>query len=141
MSRSAQSAGAAVIFPPDLRTFLDRPLFASIATVNADGGPHLAFIWYQVDGDRILINSRVERHWPRNLERDGRISFGVRDPDNPTHWVGVQGGAERLRDGEAAVADIMEMCRRYDDGDPERFRGQNRVTFALNVERSYQYGA
>jgi PPOX class probable F420-dependent enzyme len=141
MSRSAQSAVVAGAIPPEVRASLDRPLFASIATINPDGGPHLAFVWYQLDGDRILLNSRAERHWPKNLERDGRVHFGVRDPENPTHWVGVYGRAERLREGDAALADIMAMCRRYDDGDPERFRGQNRVTFALVPERTYEYGA
>ena len=35
-------------------------------------------IWYRLEDDgRILINSRVTRFWPANLQRDGRVSLAV----------------------------------------------------------------
>src|SRR6478672_6220543 len=50
------------------RTFLGRPgLYAVIATIDADGSPRQAVIWYRVDGDEIVINSLVGRRWPANL--------------------------------------------------------------------------
>ena len=62
------------------RTFLGRPgLYATIATIDADGSPRQAVIWYRVDGDEIVINSLVGRRWPANLLRDPRIAVAVHD--------------------------------------------------------------
>lgn len=127
--------------PGNVRAFLAAPRFATIATLDADGSPHQAVVWYGLDGDSLLINSRRERHWPRNLARDPRISVAVYELERPTHWVGLKGRAELIRDGDAALEDIMAFARRYADGDPERFRGQDRVTFRVVAETTFEYGA
>jgi PPOX class probable F420-dependent enzyme len=123
-----------------IRRFLDAPRNATLATLGPDGAPHTAVIWYGLDGDDLLINSRRERRWPRNLARDPRISLAVPDADVPNHWVGVKGRAELIRDGDAAVADIQTLARRY-GGDPDSFVGQDRVTFRISVESIFEYGA
>ena len=126
--------------PDDIRTFLSAPRYATLATISADGAPHQAVIWYAVDGDDLLINSRRERHWPRNLLRNPQVSLAVTDAAEPNHWVGVKGRAELLRDGDAALADIQGMARRYDGGDGRQFAGQDRVTYRVVIESSFEYG-
>jgi PPOX class probable F420-dependent enzyme len=142
-SHSPTPAGAApdVALPPEIRAFLETPRYATIATVNADGSPHLAFVWFLLDGDTIVINSRTERIWPRNLQRDPRIHLGIRerDDEDPDRWVGIKGRAEVIREGEPAVEDIQAMARRYGD-DPVRFAGQSRISFAIRPERTFHYG-
>ena len=125
---------------PNVRAFLAAPRWATIATLNDDGSPHQAVVWYLLEGDRILINSRRERRWPRNLERDGRISLAVHDHVQAEHWVGLRGQAGVLRIGEGALADIATMARRY-GGDPDAYRDQNRITFAVKIERIFEYGS
>ena len=137
---SPETPTSAFELPPAIRAFLEPARYATIATVDADGAPHMAFVWYLLDGDDIVINSRTERHWPRNLQRDPRIHFGVRDEDaRVDHWVGVKGRAEVLRDGDAALEDIMTMARRY-GGNPEKFRGQSRISFVIRLESTFEYG-
>jgi PPOX class probable F420-dependent enzyme len=121
-----------------IRVFLAAPRFATLATINDDGGPHQAITWYLLDGDTLIVNSRRERRWPRNLERDPRAHVAVHDHAQPGHWVGLRARAELLRVGAAAVEDIATMARRY-GGDPEAYRGQNRITFRLRVERTFEY--
>jgi PPOX class probable F420-dependent enzyme len=123
-----------------IRTFLEGPRYATIATISADGAPHAAVVWYALDGDDLIINSRRERHWPRNLARDPRIAVAVPDIDIPDHWVGVKGNALFLRDGDAALADIQALARRY-GGDPDTYVGQDRVTYRIVVESTFEYGA
>ncbi|HEY8439274.1 MAG TPA: PPOX class F420-dependent oxidoreductase [Candidatus Limnocylindrales bacterium] len=127
--------------PDDIRAFLAAPRFATLATISPDGTPHQAVIWYAIDGDDLLINSRRERHWPRNLLQRPELSLAVQDEAEPNHWVGVKGRAELLRDGDAALADIQAMSRRYDDGDGAQFAGQDRVTYRVVVESTFEYGA
>ena len=122
----------------DIRRFLDAPRFATIATLNDDGSPHQAVVWYLLDGDTLYLNSRRERRWPRNLERDGRINVAVHDHEQLGHWVGLRGRAEVARTGDAAIEDIAAMARRY-GGDPAAFKGQDRITFAVRIDRTYEY--
>jgi PPOX class probable F420-dependent enzyme len=137
---SAPAPRSTVELPAAIRSFLEPAHHATIATLDADGAPHLAFVWYLLDGDDIVLNSRTERHWPRNLQRDPRVHFGVRDEaDDDDHWVGVKGRAEVLRDGDAALEDIMAMARRY-GGNPDKFRGQSRISFVIRPESTFEYG-
>jgi hypothetical protein len=46
--------------------------------------------------------------------------------------------AEVLRVGETAIEDIAAMARRY-GGDPDAYEGQDRITFRLRVERTFEY--
>ncbi len=140
MEPAHPSLAVPTTLPEPIRTFLAAPRHAVLSTIAGDGAPHQAPIWYDLDGDAILINSRRGRHWPRNLMRDGRLSLAVIDTADPEHWVGIKGRATLLREGDAAVADIGAMARRY-GGDPEAFAGQDRVTFRVTVDSTFEYGA
>ncbi len=124
-----------------IRAFLSPPRFAALATIDPDGTPHQAVVWYALDGDSVLVNSREGRHWPANLERNPNIHLAIYDDAEPTHWIGLKGRGRLLRDGDAALDDIMAIARRYGDADPGRFRGQARVTFAIEIDRSFEYGS
>jgi PPOX class probable F420-dependent enzyme len=124
-------------FSERILEFLRVPRLATLSTIDPDGAPHQAVIWYAIVDDGLLINSRMGRRWPSNLERDPRISLAVAETVR-FHWVGVKGRAELVRRGEDAVADIMDMARRY-GGDPEVYRGQDRVTFRVVPERVFEY--
>jgi PPOX class probable F420-dependent enzyme len=126
--------------PDHIRAFLQEPRIATIATINPDGSAHQAVVWYAIEGDDLLVNSRRQRQWPRNLARDGRISVAVPEGERPTHWVGIRGKAEFLRDGAESVADIQALARRYGE-DPEQYAGQDRVTFRIVVASTFDYGA
>jgi PPOX class probable F420-dependent enzyme len=139
VSEPAQAAGStANRLTPELRDYLAAVRWATIATVDADGAPHQAVVWYGIDHDVILINSRRERHWPRNLRRDPRITVAVQDWSDPEHWVGLKGQARVVHKGAAAIADIQAIARRY-GGDPKRFEGQDRLTFRVEIEQTFEY--
>jgi PPOX class probable F420-dependent enzyme len=125
--------------PERIRDFLRAPRYAAISTLDDDGPPHQAIVWYGLEDGGLLVNSRAERRWPRNLLRDPRISLAIQDWDVPNHWVGLKGRASLLHDGEAAIADIAALARRYGK-DPDQYRDQRRVSFLVRVERFFEYG-
>lgn len=131
----------ASVIPDKVRAFLNALNWASIATINEDGSAHQAMVWYLLEGDCVLVNSRRGRRWPMNLERDGRVSLAVHDHAQPEHWVGLRGRARLLRTGDAALADIDTLARRYGDDNPGRFRGQERMTFEIRIDRTFEYGS
>jgi PPOX class probable F420-dependent enzyme len=121
------------------RKLLERPrMFATLATIDPDGSPLLAVVWYALRADDILVNSRVGRRWPTNLLRDPRYSLMVEDGYD---WVSIAGAAEALPDRAAAQEDIAAMARAYHEPAHaervirEQFRRQERISFLLRVER------
>jgi hypothetical protein len=138
------------LLPDNARAFLTAhpPRHATIATVNQDGGPHQIVIWYRFEpgngdrGDRFIVNSRRGRRWPANLERERRASLAIFEGDDA---VTVQVELVHLYEGEAALADIAEMARRYYE--PEQaerdiavFSTQERVTFVLRPVKAHIHG-
>lgn len=135
------------ILPERVRAFLDSNRFATVATVDPDGSPRQAVIWYRLDGDAIVINSKAGRRWPSNLQRDLRISVAVSDQGDGYHWVGLTGTVTVIDDQHTAQADIAEMARRYHADDPEmaerlirdRYRRETRVSFRIAIDAVHEH--
>jgi PPOX class probable F420-dependent enzyme len=124
--------------PTRVLDFLSRPRFATIATIDADGSPHQAVIWYRLRDGGLVVNSMRGRRWPGNLQRDPRFSLVVEDG---LDYVSLAGTAEEVLDPEQAQADIAEMARRYEPAQKaeemiaNRFSSQQRVSFLLRPTR------
>ena len=135
--------------PDRLRAFLAAPgRFATLATLDPDGAPRQAVIWYRLDPDaRITINSADGRRWPANLRRDSRCSLTVADPADAYSFVSLEGRVAQVIDEQAiAQADIADLARRYHADDPDeaetsiaRFRTQHRVTFRIAVVAAHDH--
>jgi PPOX class probable F420-dependent enzyme len=133
--------------PEHLRTFLDDIHFATISTLDPDGMPRQAVIWYTLDGDELIINSAVGRRWPTNLLRDPRISIAIADRHDGYRWVGLVGRVGVVDDQPTAQADIAGMSRRYHADDPEeaealirdRFERQARISFRIRLGQVYEH--
>jgi len=70
-----------------------------LATVRADGRPHVAPIWYDVDDDgALLFNTGESTVKGRNLVRDGRASLCVDDDRPPFSFVVIEGGVDIVSD-------------------------------------------
>ena len=131
------TAGASTL-SPNAREFLGAARYATISTINPDGGPNQAIVWYLLEGDDLIVNSRPERRWPRNLAGDPRISIAIYESERPHHWFGVKGVAELLHEGAESMADIQAMARRY-GSDPEKYLGQDRLSYRIRIERVFEY--
>ena len=113
-----------------------------IATIDPDGAPRQAVIWYRMDGDDLIINSLVGRRWPTNLLRDPRISIAVIDRLDGERWVGIIGTVEPITDQPTAQADIAAMARHYHADEPDeaerliadRFSRQERISFRVRAD-------
>ncbi|MYR60364.1 TIGR03618 family F420-dependent PPOX class oxidoreductase [Streptomyces sp. SID625] len=69
-----------------------------LSTVRADGSPHVAPIWFLLDGDDVVFNTGEETVKGRNLVRDGRFALCVDDERPPFTFVVVQGRARLSED-------------------------------------------
>lgn len=81
---------------------------AKLSTVRADGSPHVAPIWFLLDGDQVVFNTSKESVKGRNLARDGRVALCVDDDRPPFDFVVVQGRAQLSED----LDDLREWATR-----------------------------
>ncbi|MEU9086422.1 PPOX class F420-dependent oxidoreductase [Streptomyces sp. NPDC048357] len=65
-----------------------------LSTVREDGSPHIAPIWFVLDGDSFVFNTGKDTVKGRNLARDGRVALCVDDDQPPFSYVVLQGRAE-----------------------------------------------
>ncbi|MEV0642559.1 PPOX class F420-dependent oxidoreductase [Streptomyces sp. NPDC050619] len=69
-----------------------------LSTVRADGSPHVAPIWFLLDGDDVVFNTGKDTVKGRNLARDGRVALCVDDDRPPFGYVILRGHARTLED-------------------------------------------
>jgi PPOX class probable F420-dependent enzyme len=85
--------------PEDVRGFLlEGTRTAALATVRADGRPHVAPIWFTLDGDEIIFTTWHASVKGRNLRRDARVALTVDDERPPFAFVSIEGDAELSED-------------------------------------------
>jgi PPOX class probable F420-dependent enzyme len=130
----------------DLASFWREPNLAKLATINADGTPHLAPIWYLHDGRHLLMATRPEARKVRNILRDPRVTVCIDRPTPPYAGVLVQGTAtlELVAHQELAVP----LAVRYLGQDAGELIGASYarvdlMTIRVSIDRlqSWDYGA
>jgi PPOX class probable F420-dependent enzyme len=62
-----------------------------LATVRADGRPHVAPIWFDLDGDDLVFMTWHESVKAANMRRDPRVSICVDEEIAPYAFVIVEG--------------------------------------------------
>lgn len=88
----------AVTFNEATRRLLDGKNFATVATLNPDGGPHASVVWFLREGDTVLLSTTTARQKVRNLARDPRVSLSVFELANPYNSVEIRGTVELAED-------------------------------------------
>jgi PPOX class probable F420-dependent enzyme len=80
--------------PDEYRLFLtSKPRTGKLSTVRADGSPHVAPIWFAMDGEVLVFTTGAETIKGRNIRRDGRVSICVDDDAPPFAYVLFEGRA------------------------------------------------
>ena len=90
-----------VMTDDEIVEFIDHSRTATMATLSADGRPHLIAMWYAVvDGD-IWIETKAKSQKAVNLRRDPRLTLMIEDGDtyNTLRGVSIDGEAE-IVDGD-----------------------------------------
>jgi hypothetical protein len=105
-----------------------------LATTRADGRPHVAPIWFVVDGDDILFTTGAKTVKGRTLARDPRAALCVDDDTPPFSYVIVEGTAALSEDLDEMVEWATKIGARYMGEDQaEAFGRRNGVPGELLV--------
>ena len=105
-----------------------------LSTVRADGSPHVAPIWFLLDGDDVVFNTGKETVKGRNLVRDGRVALCVDDDRPPFDFVVLQGRARISEDlGEMQLWATRIAARYMGEERSAAFGARNAVPGELLV--------
>jgi PPOX class probable F420-dependent enzyme len=110
--------------------------FAHVGTLRADGSVQVSPTWVDVQDGRPVVNTAEGRAWPRNLERDPRITLEVQNMENPYEYVEIRGRvAERTPEG--ADEHIDTLAKKYLGVDQYPYRQPGEQRLIIRVEPEY----
>ena len=119
----------------DIKALLDRPNFAHLATLMADGSPQSAPVWVVRDGDRIVVTTGESSLKASNTRRDPRVALSITDKDDPYVEAQIRGRViERRPDHELAAVDAA--ARKYTDQPFPWRTPEGRVALVIEVEKA-----
>jgi hypothetical protein len=105
-----------------------------VATTRADGRPHVAPIWFVLDGDDIVFMTGANTVKGKTLRRDPRVALVVDLEAPPYAFVVVEGTATLSEDLEEMLPLSIAIARRYVAADQaEDFGRRNAVEGELLV--------
>jgi len=103
-----------------IRTFLMHGTrTGKVAWVASNGAPHVAPIWFVLDGDDIVFNTGETTGKGRSFAREGRASMVVEDDTPPFSFVKL--------DGAVTLSDDLDEVRRFATQIGGRYMGADRA--------------
>jgi PPOX class probable F420-dependent enzyme len=98
----------------------DPPHTAKVATVRSDGRPHVAPVWYALDGRRLLFTTGAGTVKGRSLRRHGHVAVCVDDERPPFSFVLLEGTVDLIED--------LDVVRHWATVIGGRYMGAGRAT-------------
>jgi PPOX class probable F420-dependent enzyme len=100
--------------PEQTRDFLSHGTrTGKVATTRADGKPHVAPIWFVLDGDDIVFMTGANTVKGKSLLRDPRVSLVVDLEEPPYAFVMVEGQVSISEDLHEMLPLSIAIAKRY----------------------------
>jgi PPOX class probable F420-dependent enzyme len=127
--------------PEKYHDILQKKAFAQLATLMPDGSPQVSPVWFDFDGQNILINTAKGRVKDQNMRRDKRVGIDIMDPDNPYRHLSIRGRVVDITEN-GADAHIDKLAKKYigQDRYPYRANGEVRVIYKIEPEGIHAMG-
>ena len=108
-----------------------------LAWVGQDGRPHVAPIWFVLDGEDLIFNTHEDSGKAKALKREGRASLLVDDENPPYAFIKIDGDITFEDDLDRVRAVATQIGGRYMGADrAEEFGARNGVPGELVVRLS-----
>lgn len=88
-----------------------------LATTRSDGRPHVAPVWFVLDGEDLVFTTHEDTVKAANLRREGRAAMSVDDQTPPYSFVVVE--------GEVAISDDLDRLRHWATVIGGRYMGED----------------
>ena len=135
------------------KQLMDKPLACVMAVMGRDGRPNLTPMWFDYEGDQVLINVAEQRKKTDWIRENPQVSILIMNPENMYHWMSIKVTVEREvseddpTEGARVTEQVNRIWRKYitDGGDEYGLRDpsfdERRVLFECRVDRIATFGA
>jgi PPOX class probable F420-dependent enzyme len=136
---------------PSYRRLLDEQVTAVIAVMGPDGRPWLTPVWFNHDGEKVLLNLAEHRRKTPAIRSNPQVTILLMNPQNPYHWLTIKATAEREiheddpAEGHRATETIDQAWTKYTGAPPpyglrDPGMDERRVLFECRVDRVATFG-
>jgi PPOX class probable F420-dependent enzyme len=135
---------------PIYRQLIEEPVTAVIAVMGATGRPNLTPVWFDFEGDTILLNLATHRRKVDWLKANPQATFLLMNPQNPYHWLSIKGTVTREiseddpDEGPRVTAQLNKIFKKYTGGDVYALRDpsfdERRVLLEMSVDSVATFG-
>ena len=135
---------------PIYRQLLDQPITVTLGLIGPDGRVNLTPMWFDHEGDKILVNTASHRAKCGWIRKQPRLTLLLVNPANPYHWLQIKCTVEKeLREWELGGAYVTKQLDRiwtkYTGNPPPyglRDPGieEKRVLFVCGIDRLATFG-
>ena len=84
-----------------------------LALVRADGSPHVAPVWVDLDGDEIVLMTAADTIKGKSILRDGRVAICFDDERPPFSFVTIAGTTTTSTDPDELLRWGTRIAARY----------------------------
>ena len=118
--------------PDSVRRLIEAKTYANVATLMADGSPHVTQTWVDHDGDLVLINTFEGSQKHKNVVRNPKLALDVCDPTSPFNVAMIRGRVKEVT-FDGAEDHIDRMAKKYLGQDKYQMRkpGMRRVLIKI----------
>ena len=119
-------------FPNEFDDLLygDKKPLLYLATLMQDGTPQVTPVWFDVDGEDVLVNTNEGRVKDKNMKERPRVAMVIQDPDEQQRYLGIRGevvGYTR----EGADEHINKLSLKYKNKSWTYREGQRRIIYRI----------
>lgn len=133
--------------PNSHKDLLEKPVHVALTTVMPDGQPQSSVVWWDYDGENVLINTARGRQKDKNLSARPIATLLAVDPQNPYRYMEIRGQVTEATE-EGAVEHISKLAKKYRGVDQyyggvapaERANIETRVIYKIKPMKVLAFG-
>jgi PPOX class probable F420-dependent enzyme len=135
---------------PIYKRLLDEPVTAVIAVIGPSGRANLTPVWFDYEGDTVLLNLATHRKKVEWLRANPQATFLLMNPENAYHWLSIKATVAREvseddpTEGQRVTDQLNRIFHKYTGGDEYALRdpsfAERRVLFELKVDSIATFG-
>jgi anthraniloyl-CoA monooxygenase len=108
--KAGQAASGPI--PDQFVELFKKRAFGHLATLMADGTPHVTPVWVDYDGQYVIVNSAKGRLKDIAMSKRPQVAIEIADPDNPNRYVLIRGDVVEITE-EGADEHLDTLAQRY----------------------------
>lgn len=135
---------------PIYKRLLDEAVTAVVAVISPSGRANLTPVWFDYEGDTVLLNLATHRKKVEWLRANPQATFLLMNPANAYHWVSIKATVAREiseddpEEGKRVTDQLNRIFHKYTGGDEYALRDpsfdERRVLFELSVDAIATFG-